>query len=207
MPLFPILQKIWTWIKSQTVIWITTTLVAILTAFSQTITDRIKTGLNNADQRRQAYKSMSKDFSSLIFNAENAIENYNMAFDSLTGHQIDPNNLDTTIIPYNASITTIRDSQYVYKYELNAYAKWKWLIFRTDAAEKYDTLMMYVIKFDSAMHRMNPIAMKIKPLVGTRDSMYTLDKHDKDILKSYLPEANVLLRQTKIRADRLFNSL
>jgi hypothetical protein len=207
MPLPAGLQKIWDFIRSQSTVWLTTTLLAIMTVFTQTIADRIKTGLNNADQRRKSFESISKDFSALLFNAENAIESYQLALDPAARGRIDPNNLKTTIDPYNTSITAIRSNQYSYKYELNAYGRYKWLIFRTDVSEQYDSLMVYVVRLDSAMHRINPVALKIAPLVGKKDSVYQLDHADSAVLKVVLPAANAALRETKAKADQFFNSL
>jgi len=106
-----------------------------MTVFTQTIADRIKTGLNNADQRR------------------------------------------------------------------------KRLIFRTDVSEQYDSLMVYVVRLDSAMHRINPVALKIAPLVGKKDTVYRLDRADSAVLNVVIPAADAVLRETKAKADQFFNAL
>jgi hypothetical protein len=207
MPLPPSIQKIWDAIKSQSIAWVSTTVLALLAVFSQTIADHIRTGLNNADAREKCYEKMSQDFSRLVFNAENAMENYQQALDSFGNGNFSAANLKATVDAYNTSITTVRDNQYAYKYQLNTYAKWELKIFRGNLSKEYDSLFWYVVQLDKAVHKMNPIGTKVEAYLNKKAVVYPLDGHDSTLLKTYLPGVDYYLKQTKAHADLFFDSL
>lgn len=200
-------SDIWTNVITSSATWVTTAFLSLLTVLSQTLTDHIKTGLNNADARITCYESMSKDFSTLIFNAENFIENYQQAYDSLKAGSISTKNLKETGDAYNTSITTVRSNEYAYRYQINTYAKWTLKIFTDSQSKEYEVLMQDVKRLDAAIHEINPVGKKIQSALDQNQGLYLLEPTDTPLLGHCLPLVKTYLQQTQKEASDFFNSL
>lgn len=199
------LPKIWDFIKNQSIIWTSTTLLAIFTVFSQTIVDNIKTGLNKSDKRVTSLEKIAVDLSLFDFNAESLINNYYAALDSSQGNKVNIKNLVDLVNQYNNSIVTIRSNELIYRYDIIAYSKRKLLLFKTDVLEKYDSLFNSTLKLDSSIHNINKISINIAPLQGT-DSNYIFKKTDLAYLGSVLPDCLKNLEKTKENTNALIKA-
>ena len=190
----------------QSIIWVTTTLLAILTLFSQTLVDRIKTGLNVADLRGGYYKKMAGDFSNLSFDAQSIIDNYTEALEPGQGRRIGPKFLNTLVLGYNSAIDTVRKNEYIYRYWINAYYRTRWILFRTNAMERYDTLLNSIYRLDKAIHSMNRVGVGIAPFVN-KDSTYILSIADSTFLSDNMQRIDSTYSDAKKKLATLIDGL
>jgi hypothetical protein len=200
------IQQIFAWIGRQSIIWVTTTLLAILTLFSQTIVDRVKTGLNIADLRAKYYEKMAGDFSTLGFDAQSIIDDYSEAVEPGQGKQIGPKFLDMLVTGYNNALDTVRKNEYIYRLWINTYYRTRWLFFRTNALERYDTLLSSIYRLDDAIHSMNRVAVKIRPFVKN-DSTYILSQEDSIFLRDHMHAIDSTWLDNKAKMTALIDGL
>jgi hypothetical protein len=169
--------------KQQAAIYIVTAVFAILTVFSNTIADRIKTALNYADAREDRYATLARQISGYIFDCE-LIEEY------LVNGWTTRDALVPIISDYNKDITDLRRNEYVNRAMLAKY----WNKARRN---QFDSLMAQILKVDSTVHKLNDEYEKVNILkteakVGpTRASANSAELHN--LLATFKPEAENFL--------------
>ena len=119
-----------------------TSVVVIVTIFSDKITGSITEAVNIADQRPAQHEKLAKDISAYVF----AVENYiSYAENNLTTKD----GLAVVAGPYNTSIDALRNNEYVYLAALHRY----WGKAEVALIEKF---YADVRSMDRASHNFNP---------------------------------------------------
>lgn len=195
------LNKIWTFVKNQSVIWVTTTLLAILTMFSETLVDKIKSGLNKADKRFASLEAMAKEFSGLQYNAKSLITAYGESINSGRGRLINPKFMYSVVNDFNSSIISLMSDEMNYRYEVSIYSRKKWLFFNTDILNKMDTLYLNIKNLDSCVHLFNPVSIHFTQLISS-DTNYILSLEDSTTIRKCLdPCRSQLIKSSQSMED------
>ncbi len=135
------MATLWETIKEKLTVVLVTAVVATVTVFSDRITGSIKAAINVADQRPAQHEKMAQDISAYVFAAENYIS---YAKKNLTTKDA----LTLVATPYNTSIDSLRNNEYVYLAALHRY----WSKEEVLLAEK---LYADVRSMDEAAHNFN----------------------------------------------------
>ena len=121
--------------------WAMTFLLAILTLFSDRISNSIKFGLNKAESRSKQYESFCTEISNFIFCAELAVE---FCGSPSTRRET----LETTMTEYNTAITELRKNEYVY-------LAWLYRFWDEDHVREFQAIMKLVKSIDTELHGLN----------------------------------------------------
>jgi hypothetical protein len=97
--------------------WLATTVVALLTVFSDRIIGRVRFALNRADLRTKYFEELAIDLSSYVFFASLFHERY------ARGWADDPEDIAGIGGEINGAVTTLRKKEYVYRSWVRRY--WK----------------------------------------------------------------------------------
>ena len=123
-------------------VWLATTIVALLTIFSDKILERIRFQLNRADLRTKYFEELAVDLSTYLFYTELFHERYQK------GWANDPEDLAGIGGEINGAVTTLRKKEYVYR----AWVKKYW---GSPALEQFAQVMAAVKSVDDAVHAFN----------------------------------------------------
>jgi len=94
-------------LKAQAATWFAGFVISILAVFSSTITEYIKTALNNADLRTKYYEEFATNLSEFVFDAEVIVEFIDKGW-------TDAKAMTPLVKKYNKSIDNVRKKEYVY---------------------------------------------------------------------------------------------
>src|SRR5437870_793358 len=97
--------------------WLITSIVTLLTIFSDKIIERIRLAINKADLRVKYFEELAIDLSTYIFWAEVYLERFENEWTD------DNDDLEALAGELNVAMTTLRKKEYVYKSWVNKY--WK----------------------------------------------------------------------------------
>ncbi len=123
-------------------LWVATTIVALLTVFSDKILERIRFRLNRADLRTKYFEQLAIDLSTYLFFSELYHERYQK------GWANDRDDLDRIGGEINGAIQTLRKKEYVYR----AWVRKYW---GSRALEQFAQVMAAVKSADDAAHAFN----------------------------------------------------
>jgi len=124
-------------LKSQTATWFIGFLIALLTVFSSTITERIRTALNSADIRSKNYEDLASDMSEYMFESELTVEFIEHGWTTAD-----------SLKDYNESITKLRKKEWVY-------SSWIGRYWGERKAKEFAQCMDTVKTFDHNVHGLN----------------------------------------------------
>lgn len=122
--------------------WLAATLVALLTAFSDKLLERIRFRLNRADLRAKYFEELAVDLSTYIFFAEIFCERYQK------GWANDPEDLASIGGEVNGAVTTLRKKEFVYR-------SWVHRYWGHDTVAQFTEVMAAVKAVDDALHVFN----------------------------------------------------
>ena len=131
-------------LKTNFVTLLVTTIVAIITVFSDTIVGDIRFSLNKADLRVASYEKFTSSISNFVFNAEIVTEFYDQGWTTASS-------LKFAVPPYNDAITDLRKNEYVTYGMLNRF-------WTKDDINRFEDVMETVKKIDFQVHSLNPEA-------------------------------------------------
>jgi len=174
-----------TQIKSNLVTAIITTLVAIVTLFSDKIVGDIKFELNKADLRVSSYEKFTASISTFVFNAENVAGFYQNGTTTKTS-------LHLVVDPYNTSIDDIRKQEYITYGILTRF-------WTKDDIGRFEKMMETVKRIDLQIHALNPEAELIEN--GKEDHA------DPKITAPIVKQLNALNRELEIRVKTFIEAL
>jgi len=135
------LQSIIATFKDRTGTWLVAVIFAIMTIFSDRVTESIKFGLNRADNRVKQYESLCAELSSYISKVEWVHEFLSKAWTTELA-------LKELIPDYNKSITSLRSNEYVYLAWLHRY--WD-----KNKEEEFHQIMTSIKGIDTEIHGLN----------------------------------------------------
>jgi hypothetical protein len=181
-----------TWIKTEWRAILGAAVVTIFGIFPQTLADRLKTGLNIANQRTAQYKEIATVYSTFTYGVDGI---YQMYDEGINLRRINIGFAKDIVKSYNDALTQLMNNQYVYKDEIKKLWGTTFFVIHTDVPHKYESLFRYVDSVvDPAVHSMNWMGVKLQPLRA--DSNYT-----------FLPDESKLLRKEldslKVKIDLL----
>jgi hypothetical protein len=170
--------------------WQTTAIAALaglVMIFPTNLAERVKSGLNRADQRFAQYRQLSEDLSEHAFNSEVVLECYENGWTTKEG-------LTSIVNDYNRTITTVMKREQLYAAVVKRY--WK-----PDQVAQYQLVMSDIKKLDHAIHAFNseaelvaegkePKAREavVKPLVEkAKPLLDAVSKHTSELLDSLTP--------------------
>jgi hypothetical protein len=122
--------------------WLTATIVALLTVFSDKILERIRFRLNRADLRTKYFEALAIDLSTYLFYSELFHERYQK------GWADDAEDLAAIGGAINGAITTLRKKEYVYR----AWVRKYW---GAAKLEQFTEVMATLKSADDAVHAFN----------------------------------------------------
>jgi hypothetical protein len=166
-------------LRNQLATWFVGVLIAVLTVFSSTLTERIKFSINRADLRVKSYEQLSQDLSEYVFDAEFCQESFEHNWTTKDA-------LDDLVKGYNLAITKLRGNEYVYRSWLSRY-------WGKEEVKRFSDLMETVKRLDLVIHSLNDeieaVHNKSKLKIdGTRAS---------DAAKTMRPELELLETQVQ----------
>lgn len=173
------MSTIGTWIKTEWLSIVGAALVTIFGIFPQTLADRLKTGLNVANERTAQYKEIATVYSTLTYGVDGIYQLYD---EGITLGGINIGFAKDIVKSYNDALTQLMNNQYVYKDEVKKLWGKELFFIHTGVPDKYDSLFRYIGLVDPAVHAMNWMGIKLQPLRA--DSNYR-----------FLPEESKLLRK------------
>jgi len=165
--------------------FLTTTLLAVLTAFSGCITENVKFGLNRADTRAAKYEALAVSLSDFVFSVE-------QEWEILRDNRTDLATLKTQHEEYNALITSLRKNEYVYIHWLSRY--WS-----KGRVKEFEEVMQSVREVDSIIHSLNDQFTLI------RDKK--IDKVPDDRAKAAADQLDVALKTLQARTRTFLQNL
>ena len=136
--------------------FIVSALVALLTVFSNTLTERIKFGLDRADMRQSKFAQLSEDLSIYLFDCE-------LEQEYLTEGASQVSLYDSVGKELNNSITTLRKAEYSNRAIIAHY-------WAAERAQEFDTIMSDVKSLDLVLHELNISGDKFTPDLEKRVS-------------------------------------
>lgn len=183
------------WLQDKVLPLIWTALVTIFMVFPQALADRLKTGLNIADQRIVVYKEVAKSASTFNYGVDGIYQVYS---EGLQQGCLNIGFARKIVTDYNTSITEVMTNEYIYKAEVKK-------LWRKSIIASYDSLYEAMKSMDTAIHAMNWMGIKLQPLSDTFN--YSLTYFDIISLGQQVPKMygkmNHLHELTKRMLDRL----
>ena len=164
---------------------IVTTIIAIITLFSDKIVGKIKFELNKADLRISFYEKFAASISSFIVDAENVINYYYNGVTAKTS-------LHKAVDPYNNSIDDLRKQEYITYANLHKY-------WGDDDVMRFETIMETAKKIDILIHSLNPGAEAMEN--GVKKNA------DPQVIKPTVVKLIPLNKQLEIDVKRFFFNL
>jgi hypothetical protein len=122
--------------------WLTTSIIALITIFSDKIIERIRLAINKADLRIKYYEELAIDLSSYIFWSEVYLERFENEWTE------DIDDLEKIAGELNTAMTTLRKKEFVYKSWVNKYWKRK-------QKGKFADIFISIKNLDLASHAFN----------------------------------------------------
>lgn len=196
-----ILQKLWQLIKKQSVIWISTTIIAILTAFSGIIVDNIKTGLLTASKRSEVFNDLAPKISLYIFASNSLLDCFK---EGLNFKKISKSFLKYNADDYNNQLQNLIKDEYTFKAKIKKYFNRKILVFKTDNVQDYDSLILKIKVFDKSIHQLNSISLEIE---NRKDTIYFISKNDSIFLAKQIPLIEGHINDVRKKTESLLNNL
>lgn len=175
----------WESIKEKSGIFILTTIISIVTVFSDRLVGDIKAEINKADQRPAQQEKIAQDISVFVFTVENMIE---FAAKNMTAK----NELEFVVTPYNNAIDTLRKNEYVYYSSIHRY--WD-----EPVMSQFLVFFSEVRSVDAALHKLNEEYKKV--VSGTKV------RADEAELRPLVKDASSAATKLETSAKELLTSL
>ncbi|HEX7176191.1 MAG TPA: hypothetical protein VF240_13095 [Pyrinomonadaceae bacterium] len=179
------MATIWEKIKDNFTTLFVTTLVALLTVFSDSIVGNIKFAVNRANLRTTHYEKLATDLSNYTFSAENVTEFYEQGWTSKSS-------LELAVKPYNDAIVNLRKQEYVNAALLHRF--WD-----ADDVSRFKAVMETVREVDTQIHSLNSeaeaVANAVKP------------KADPAVTKPVTDKLKPLIEELKSRVSAFLSDL
>jgi len=143
----------------QSSIWIVSFLIAFVSIFSDSITQRIKTNFNRANIQTEGYEKIANNISQYIFAAE-------LIKDFYKDHHKDPAYAKMIAKEYNNYITEIRKTEYSHLALIKKHSG-------ESISNEYKNLISNVKKLDKSIHGLNTVGIIIARIPDDSLIQYT----------------------------------
>lgn len=145
---------IWEKVKDNFATLLVTTVIAVITVFSDKIVGDIKAAVNRANLRTSHYEKLAADLSNYTFSAENVAEFYEQGWTTKSS-------LEKVVLPYNEAIVSVRKQEHATLALLHRF--WD-----EDDVIRFRGLMETVKEVDHLIHAFNAEAEAVATGVKTK---------------------------------------